>query len=210
MRGYFPVEELLTFDQAQSRLQGHPDMLLLPGIDASTGSLGQGMSVALGLAMGTRRRGLPGHTFVMLGDGEAQEGQVWETIHVAPRYGAGNLTAIIDWNGMQQYGWPLEAGEEHHGNRRDPWAGINLRGAFEAFGWRALEIDGHDFGQILAACDDVRAGSGGDVPTVILAHTVKGRGISFTEGRSEWHARPATADEAEAARRELAWEEETP
>ncbi|MDQ1323134.1 MAG: transketolase, partial [Chloroflexota bacterium] len=132
MRGYLPVEELQTFDTGGSRLQGHPDMLLLPGIDASTGSLGQGMSVAFGLAMGTRRRGLPSHTFVMLGDGETQEGQVWETVHVAPRYAAGNLTAIVDWNGMQQYGWALEEGEANRGNRRDPWAGIDLRGAFEA------------------------------------------------------------------------------
>jgi transketolase len=145
----------------------------------------------------------------MLGDGETQEGQVWETVHVAPRYGAGNLTAIVDWNGMQQYGWALEAGEEHRGNRRDPWAGIDLRGAFEAFGWRVLEIDGHDFGQILAACEDARAAGSGGVPTAILAHTTKGRGVSFTEGRSEWHARPATADEAAAARAELS-EEEAP
>jgi transketolase len=210
MRGYFPEEELLTFDAAGSRLQGHPDMLKLPGLDASTGSLGQGVSVALGIAMGTRRRGIDAHTFVMLGDGETQEGQAWETIHVAPRYGAGNLTAIVDWNGMQQYGWPLRDDEEHHGNRRDPWAGVNLRAAFEAFGWRVLEIDGHDFGQIIAACDDARAAGSGSVPTAILAHTVKGRGISFTEGRSEWHARPATAEETEAARRELAWEDTTP
>ena len=206
MRGYFPEAELLTFDGEGSRLQGHPDMLKLPGLDSSTGSLGQGISIALGLAMGTRRRGLPSQVFAMLGDGETQEGQVWEAVHVAPRHGAGNLTAIVDWNGMQQYGWPLEEGEEHRGNRRDPWAGINLRGAFEAFGWRVLEIDGHDFGQILAACEDARSTSSGDTPTAILAHTVKGRGISFTEGRSEWHARPATAEETEAARRELDWE----
>ncbi len=212
MRGYFPVEELLTFDTGDSRLQGHPDMLKCPGIDASTGSLGQGISVALGLAMGVRRRGWPSHVYAMLGDGEAQEGQVWETIHVAPRYGAGNLTAIVDWNGMQQHGWALVEGEDHRGNRRDPWAGINLRAAFEAFGWRVLEIDGHDMGQILTACEDARvAGQGGGrVPTAILAHTTKGRGVSFTEGRSEWHARPATAEEAETARRELAWEEGAP
>ena len=204
MRGYFPVEELLTFDTGGSRLQGHPDMLLLPGLDASTGSLGQGLAIGLGVAMGTRRRGLPSHTFVMLGDGEVQEGQVWETVHVAPRYGAGNLTAIVDRNGLQQYGWALEPGEEHRGNRRDPWAGADLRGAFEAFGWRVLEIDGHDFGEILAACDDVRSGSEGGVPTAILARTVKGRGLSFTEGRAEWHARVATTAEAEVARLELA------
>jgi transketolase len=207
MRGYFPEAELLTFDRGDSRLQGHPDMLALPGLDASTGSLGQGMSVALGLAMGTRRRGWPSHVFAMIGDGEAQEGQVWEAVHVAPRYGAGNLTAIVDANGMQQYGWALGDDEAaaHRGNRRDPWAGVDLRRAFEAFGWRVLEIDGHDFGEILAACEDARAAGerGGRVPTAILARTVKGRGISFTEGRSEWHARPATAAEAAAARAEL-------
>ena len=207
MRGYFPVEELLTFDSGGSRLQGHPDMLALPGLDASTGSLGQGFSVALGIAMGLRRRGNPAHTFVMLGDGELQEGQAWETVHVAPRYAAGNLTAILDWNGMQQYGWALHDGEAHRGNRADPWAGVDLRKAFEAFGWRVLEIDGHDFGQILAALEDARAAGAGTVPTAILAHTIKGRGISFTEGRSEWHARPATADEAAVARAELAGED---
>ena len=179
-------------------------MLLLPGLDASTGSLGQGLAIGLGTAMGTRRRGLPSHTFVMLGDGELQEGQAWETIHVAPRYRAGNLTAILDWNGMQQYGWALTPDEEHRGNRKDPWAGTDLRGAFESFGWRVLEIDGHDFGAIIAACEDALAGSAGDVPTAILARTVKGRGLSFTEGRSEWHARVATAVETDAARAELA------
>ncbi len=204
MRGYFPVEELQTFDCGGSRLQGHPDMIALPGLDASTGSLGQGLAIGLGIALGIRRRGLPGHTFVMLGDGEIQEGEVWETVHVAPRYRAGNLTAIVDRNGLQQYGWELEAGEEHRGNRRDPWAGADLRGAFESFGWRVLEIDGHDFGEILAALEDVRAGSAGRVPTVILARTVKGRGLSFTEGKSEWHARVATTAETETARLELA------
>ncbi len=203
MRGYFPVAELLTFDHGDSRLQGHPDMLALPGIDASTGSLGQGMSIALGISMGLRRRGNPAHTFVMLGDGELQEGQAWESIHVAPRHAAGNLTLILDGNGMQQYGWALDDGESHRGDRRDPWAGVDLRAAFEAFGWRVLEIDGHDFGQVIAACEDARAGGPGAVPTAILAHTTKGRGVSFAEGRSEWHARPATADEAATARSEL-------
>jgi transketolase len=203
MRGYFPVEELATFDRGGSRLQSHPDMRLTPGIDASTGSLGQGFSMALGIAMGLRRRGNPAHVFTMIGDGEAQEGQVWETIHVAPRYGAGNLTAILDWNGMQQHGWALGEGESHRGNRRDPWAGVDLRAAFEAFGWRVLEIDGHDMAQIVAACEDARAAGGGTRPTAILARTSKGRGVSFTEGRSEWHARPPLPDELAAARAEL-------
>ena len=209
LRGYFPIEELATFDHGDSRLQGHPDMTRLPGLEASTGSLGQGLSVGLGIALGARLRGLPAHTFVMLGDGECQEGQVWESVIVAARYGLATLTAIVDCNGLQQYGWPLPAGEANRGDRRDPWAGINLRAVFEAFGWRALEIDGHDFDAIEAACADARnaATSPGTTatgqPTVILARTVKGRGLSFSEGRTEWHARVAGPDELATARREL-------
>jgi transketolase len=205
MRGYFPEAELATFDKGDSRLQSHPDMHLAPGIDASTGSLGQGFSLAAGIAAGLRRRGNPAHVFAMLGDGEAQEGQVWETVHVAPRYGLGNLTAILDWNGMQQHGWALRDDDEpHRGSRRDPWAGVDLRAAFEAFGWRVLEIDGHDFRQIISACEDARAAASGTKPTVILARTRKGRGLSFAEGRSEWHARAPQPDEADLARAELA------
>jgi transketolase len=153
--------------------------------------------------MGARRRALDAHTWTLLGDGELQEGQVWEAVPVAAKYGLGNLTAIVDHNGMQQYGWPLRRGEEHRGDRRDPWAGASVRAAFEAFGWRVLEIDGHDFAAILAACAVARAASAGDTPTAILARTVKGRGLSFTAGVSAWHSRVATADEAEAARAEL-------
>lgn len=203
LRGYFAVDELATFDAADSRLQGHPDMTRLPGLDASTGSLGQGLGVGLGMALGARMRGLGLHTFVMLGDGEMQEGMVWESVIVAARYGLGNLTAIVDRNGLQQYGWPAAPDEQHRGDRRDPLAGTNLRQAFEAFGWRVLEIDGHDFEAITAACLDARTAAAGSRPTAILATTVKGRGLSFTEGRFEWHARVATADEVEAARVEL-------
>jgi transketolase len=203
LRGYFSVDELATFDTAGSRLQGHPDMTRLPGLDASTGSLGQGLSVGVGIAMGARRRQLDVHTWVMIGDGELQEGQVWEAIPVAAKYGLGNLTAIVDRNGMQQYGWPLRPDEEHRGDRRDPWADVHVREAFEAFGWRVLEIDGHDFSAILRACDEARAAGQGDVPTAILAQTVKGRGFTFTAGVSEWHSRVATAAELETARSEL-------
>lgn len=203
LRGFFPVDELATFDAAGSRLQGHPDMTRLPGLDASTGSLGQGLSVGVGLAMGARRRGLDAHTWVMLGDGELQEGQVWEAVPIAAKYGLGNLTAIVDCNGMQQYGWPLQPGEVHRGDRSDPWAGTNVRAAFEAFGWRAIEIDGHDFDHILAAYAGAIAERAGARPTVILARTVKGMGLSFTAGASTWHSRVATADEIEAARAEL-------
>jgi transketolase len=203
MRGYLPEEELATFDHAGSRLQGHPDMTRLPGLDASTGSLGQGLSIGVGVALGARRLGIESHTWVVLGDGEMQEGQVWEAVPVAVKYGLGNLTAIIDRNGMQQYGWPLRPGEEHRGDRRDPFGDTAVREVFEGFGWRVVEIDGHDFAQILAACAEARAAGRGDKPTVILARTTKGRGLSFMEGRSEWHSRVATAEEAEAARKEL-------
>jgi transketolase len=203
LRGYLPVAELATFDNGDSRLQGHPDMTRLPGLDASTGSLGQGLAVGVGIALGARMRGLDAQTFVMLGDGEMQEGMVWESVIVAARYGLGNLTAIVDRNGLQQYGWPLTPAETHRGDRADPLVGTDLRAALEAFGWRVLEIDGHDIEAIVAACADARTAAGGARPTAILARTVKGRGVSFTEGRFEWHARVATADEVAAARLEL-------
>ncbi|HXI82019.1 MAG TPA: transketolase [Verrucomicrobiae bacterium] len=203
LRGYFPIAELATFDSGDSRLQGHPDMTRLPGLEASTGSLGQGLAVGVGIALGARMRGLGFHTFVMLGDGETQEGMVWESVMVAAKYGLGNLTAIVDCNGLQQYGWPLAPGEGGRGDRRDPLAGTHLRAALEAFGWRVLEIDGHDPEGIVAACDQARDAAGTVRPTAILATTVKGRGLSFTEGRFEWHSRVATADEAAVARQEL-------
>src|SRR6201991_4967556 len=131
LRGYLPIEELKTFDKGNSRLQGHPDVTKLPGIDTSTGSLGQGLSVGLGFALGARLRGKKFHTFVVLGDGELQEGMIWEALHVATRYKLGYLTAILYWNGLQQFGWLLSPGEKHRGDRRDPWAGINLKTIFE-------------------------------------------------------------------------------
>ena len=123
LRGYFPVEELATFDTGDSRLQGHPDMTRLPGLEASTGSLGQGLAVGLGIALGARMRGLGFHTFVMLGDGETQEGMVWESVMVAARYGLGGLTAIVDCNGLQQYGWPVEPGVESGATVATRWRG---------------------------------------------------------------------------------------
>ncbi len=127
LRGFLPVDELKTFDKGGSRLQGHPDVTRLPGLETSTGSLGQGFSVGLGMALGAKLRGEKFHTFVMLGDGELQEGMVWEALHVAPRYKLGNLTAILDWNGLQQFGWVLGPEELHRGDRRDPWSGTDLK-----------------------------------------------------------------------------------
>jgi transketolase len=203
LRGFLPLEELKTFDKGGSRLQGHPDVTRLPGLDTSTGSLGQGLSVGLGFALGARMRGQKFHTFVMLGDGELQEGMVWEALHIAPRYKLGNLTAILDWNGLQQFGWVLAINEQHRGDRRDPWSGIDLRGIFEKLGWRCLEIDGHDFPQIVPALENAKASGDSDQPTMIIAHTIKGKGVHFTEGKHEWHSKVATKEELKIVAAEL-------
>ena len=205
LRGFFPIEELITFDQGDSRLQGHPDVTRLPGLDASTGSLGQGLSVGVGMALGAQLGGSSFHTWVMLGDGEIQEGMVWEAVQVATRYKLDNLTAIVDRNGLQQFGLPstTETTRTDRGDRRDPWFGVNLAAVFQAFGWRVLEIDGHDFDQIKAAYRLARAGDFTHRPTVIIAHTVKGKGLSLAEGVYTWHSIVPTAEDFEKARQEL-------
>jgi transketolase len=197
LRGYFPVAELETFDRLDSRLQGHPDMTLLPGIDMSTGSLGMGLSAGIGIALGARLRGTPERTYVLLGDGECQEGQVWEAAFVAARYGLDNITAIIDANNLQQYGWAGAAIE----TRQPPWGADALARQWAAFGWAAHEADGHDFPDIERALGDARATRGG--PAVVIARTTKGKGVSFMEGRFDWHARIPTEAELAAALEEL-------
>ena len=188
LRGFLPVEELATFDKGDSRLQGHPDVTRLPGLDASTGSLGQGLSLGVGMALGARLSGTDAHTFVLLGDGEIQGGMVWEAVQVAARYKLANLTAIVDRNGLQQFGLPSsqETTLTDRGDRRDPWFGVDLSAVFQAFG-RVIELDGHDFDQIAAAFALARMGSGGPA-TVLLAHTVKGKGLSLAEGVHTWPA----------------------
>jgi len=196
-RGYFPIEELDTFDQLESRLQGHPDMTLLPGLDMSTGSLGMGLSAGVGMAIGARLRAGPERIYVILGDGECQEGAVWEAAFVAARYGLDNLCAIVDVNSLQQYGWAAEAPLI----RQPPWPSGALRRQWRGFGWRVLETDGHDMGRIMAtlrAAQKVKSR-----PVVVLAHTIKGKGVSFMEGRYEWHARVPTPDELAAGLGEL-------
>ncbi|MCA9862194.1 MAG: transketolase [Thermomicrobiales bacterium] len=184
LRGYFPVEELKTFDAAHSRLQGHPDMHALPGLEMSTGSLGQGLSPGAGMALGARLRGLGFHTFVMLGDGEIQEGQIWEAAFMAARYRLENLIAIVDYNGLPQFGWPDPGGHTRATGFDDP------AGKFRAFGWHVIECDGHDHEQIREALDEARAHEG--EPTCVVAHTIKGKGVSFMEGDYLWHAKPPT------------------
>lgn len=205
LRGYFSVEELVTFDKGDSRLQGHPDITRLAGLDSSTGSLGQGLSVGVGMALGARQQGKDFHTWVLLGDGEIQEGMVWEAAHVASRYHLTNLTAIIDRNGLQQFGLPSDAAsaQTDRGDRRDPWAGLDVASILESFGWRAFELDGHDFDDIRAAYALARTPDPKGRPTALIANTTKGKGFSLAEGSHKWHSVVPSADELELARREL-------
>ena len=195
MRGYFPLAELASFDQLDSRLQGHPDMTRLPGLDMSTGSLGQGLSPGVGMALGGRLRGLDFRTWVMLGDGEIQEGQVWEAAFTAARYELDTVTAIVDYNRLPQFGWPNRSGLTRTEPIDDPAT------KFRAFGWHAIECDGHDHAAIRAAFTAAIAHRG--QPTCIIAHTIKGKGISFMEGDYLWHAKVPTDDDLGRAVAEL-------
>jgi transketolase len=197
VRGYFPIEELLTFDSFGSRLQGHPDMTRLPGLDMSTGSLGMGISAGLGIALGTRMAGRDSRTFVMLGDGECQEGEVWEAAFLAPRYDLDNLIVIVDHNKLQQYGWFGNGPDE----RLSPEGPGELVARWSAFGWRVLEVNGHDMAAVVRVLEAATVGDGR--PVAIIANTIKGRGVSFMEGRYQWHTRVMTADEFTTAMAEL-------
>jgi len=189
-RGYFPVEELLTLRALGGRLQGHPDMRKTPGIDMTTGSLGQGLSAGIGVALGVRLARRDARVYVMLGDGELNEGQVWEAALCASKFGLDNLIAIVDYNHLQLDGpcetvMPIEP-------LGDKW---------RAFGWHVLEIDGHDMAAILGALDAAQAHVG--TPTVLIATTVKGRGVSFMEGDPDWHGRAPNDGQYAAAMAEL-------
>lgn len=196
IRGYFPVSELNTFDAIDSRLQGHPDMTVLPGIDMSSGSLGLGFSGATGIAFGARATGADFKTFVMLGDGECNEGIVWEAAHVAARYGLDNLIAVVDHNRLQQFGWRGATAQE----RIPPYTGTQLVDRWRAFGWEVSEVDGHDISAFVEVMDAVRDAGG---PVAVVAHTVKGKGVSFMENAFDWHSKVPTDEELEIALREL-------
>ena len=192
--GYFPKEELDHVKEIGSMLQGHPDFRKTPGIEAGTGSLGQGLSIGLGMALGQRLDGLDSKTYVFLGDGEIAEGQIWEAAMAAGTMKVSNLIAILDRNGLQAMGAVKERFDS-----------APLIPKWEAFGWRVLEIDGHDMGQIVDALDD--ATSDGDQPVVIIANTVKGKGVSFAEHVVGFHNGILTQELYDRAMRELDGEE---
>ncbi len=190
-RGYFDPELLTTFDEVDSILQAHPDMHKCPGADYSTGSLGQGLSVGIGIAMGGTRRGRDFKTFVLLGDGESQEGQVWEAMMYAGANHVKNLIAIFDYNKVQ-----LSSTMKNNVNI-DP-----LLNKIAAFNWKVVEVDGHDIDALVetlkAAAEDSSFS-----PVAVIAHTVKGKGVSFMENKYEWHGKAPNDDQLAAAIAEL-------
>jgi transketolase len=192
-KGYFPLEELSTLRKINSRLQGHPSMRKLPGVEMSTGSLGQGFSASIGMALAGRLDKNPGRIYVLLGDGELQEGLVWEAAMAGGHYALDNLTAIVDWNGLQI-----------DGRNDDVMTVRPIDKKFEAFGWNVLSIDGHDMAQILDALETAKNTKGR--PTMILAGTHKGKGVSFMEDQSDWHGKAPGEDDTKRALEELGGE----
>ena len=190
-KGYFSKDELMTLRKFGSRLQGHPDMKKLPGIEISTGSLGQGLSVANGMALNAKIFDENYRTYVVLGDGEIQEGQIWEAAMTAAHYKLDNLCAFLDSNNLQIDGNVTEI------------KGVEpLDKKWEAFGWNVIKIDGHDFEQIFSALDKARECKG--KPTMIIAKTIKGKGVSFMENVCGFHGVAPTVEELERALAELA------
>ncbi|MGB9903106.1 MAG: transketolase [Desulfotomaculales bacterium] len=187
-RGFFPPEELLTLRKLGSRLQGHPDMKSLPGVEMTTGSLGQGLSAGNGMALAAKLDGRDYRVFVLLGDGEIQEGMVWEAAMAAAHYRLDNVTAFLDHNGLQIDGPVTEVMSP------EPVAE-----KWNAFGWHVQVIDGHDYKQIISAVETARQVKGR--PQMIIAETCKGKGVSFMENQVDWHG---TAPKAEEAKRALA------
>lgn len=188
--GYFPREELWTLRQLGARLQGHPDMRKLPGVEVSTGSLGQGLSIGSGMALGLRLDGLPSRVHVLMGDGESQEGLVWEAAMFAAQKSLDNLVAIVDYNNLQIDGRVCDVCDV--APLSDKWL---------AFGWHVIQVDGHNIEQIIAALDE--AATIKCRPTVIIARTVKGKGVSFMEDQVDFHGKAPSADEMARALAEI-------
>jgi len=188
--GYFPVEELMTLRKFNSRLQGHPDMRKLPGIEVSTGSLGQGLSVAVGMSLGLKADKKENRVYCMLGDGELNEGQVWEAIMSAGHYKLNNLVALVDRNNLQI-----------DGKTEDVMKLEPLKAKWIAFNWNVIECNGHEMQEVLNAFDKAKQEK--EKPSVIIANTVKGKGVSFMEDKAGWHGKAPNEEEKCKALEEL-------
>jgi len=188
--GYFPKDKLETLRQLGSMLQGHPDRRT-PGVDVPSGSLGQGLSVAAGMSLAGKVDKKDYRVYVLIGDGESQEGNIWEAAMSAAHYSCDNLCAILDYNGFQI-----------DGKTKDVMNLEPLKLKWQAFGWHTIEINGHEVKEILAAYDEAKGVKG--KPTIIIAHTIKGKGVSFMENVADFHGRAPTKEETEQALRELA------
>ena len=189
-RGYFPVEDLKTLRKIDSYLQGHPNMNMVPGVDMSTGSLGQGISVAVGMALAAKTTGKDNRVYSLLGDGEIQEGQVWEACMAAAHYKLDNLCIVVDNNGLQI-----------DGNIKDVMSPYPIVDKLDAFGFRTVAIDGHDFDAIEEAFQVAKATKG--MPTAIVITSIKGKGVSFMENDAGWHGKAPNDAEYEQAMAEL-------
>lgn len=189
-KGFFPVEEMKTLRDLNSRLQGHPNPLDTPGVDAATGPLGIGLPCALGMALGLRLEKSDARVYAVLGDGEINEGVVWEALMAAVKFKADNLCAVLDWNGVQLDGPAADVMPMEHIPER-----------FADFGWNCIECDGHDILQLNAAFEEAKTVKG--KPTIVLAHTVKGKGVSFMEGKSAWHGKAIDDASFEQAMKDL-------
>jgi len=189
-RGYFPVEDIMTLRKLGSEFQGHPNMHKVPGVEMSTGSLGQGFSVCVGMALASKLDDDGSRVFTLLGDGELQEGLVWEAAMAAGHYKLNNLVAFVDWNGLQI------DGENDKVMTVKP-----IDEKFKAFGWHVQVIDGHNFDEIFAALDEAKKVS--DKPSVIIAHTHKGQGVSFMKDNAGWHGKAPNEEQAKQAVEEL-------
>ena len=190
LKGFFPVELIKTLRKPDSILQGHPSMRYTPGVDMSTGSLGQGISAAVGMALGAKLKGKDFRVYTALGDGEIEEGQVWEAAMFAGNKNLDNLVAIVDYNKLQIDGSIDEVNSPYP-----------IKEKFEAFGWNVIEICGHCFSQIEEAFEQAKACKG--KPTCIVAETVKGKGVSFMEDKCDWHGTAPNAEQYEQAMAEL-------
>lgn len=190
-RGFFPVEELLTLRQINSRLQGHPDMKSTPGVDMSTGSLGQGLSAANGMALAAKLDHKDWRVYALMGDGEQQEGQVWEAAMAAAHYKLDNVTAFLDFNGLQIDGCVEQV-----------LSPLPLVDKWQAFGWHVISVDGHDCQAIVNAVAEAKTILG--KPTIIIARTIKGKGVCVMENVADWHGKAPNQAELETALKDLA------